>query len=81
LRAVRWSSDSWPGQPRLRVEHLEAISKTRDRYSAWITTAVKPARDTEQTPLDLRSPMILVEDKQKDVKQDKDLSKMISSAR
>jgi hypothetical protein len=52
------------------IEHLEAIAKTLDPYSAWITTAVKPARDTEQAPLDVKPLMILVEDKQNDVKQD-----------
>jgi hypothetical protein len=52
------------------IEHLEAISKTLDQYDAWITTAVKPADDAKQTPLDVKPLMILVEDKQKDIKQD-----------
>jgi hypothetical protein len=52
------------------MEHLEAISKTLDQYDAWITTAVKPADDAKQTPLDVKPLMVLVEDKQKDIKQD-----------
>jgi hypothetical protein len=52
------------------IEHLEAISKTLDQYDAWITTAVKPADDAKQTLLDVKPLMILVEDKQKDIKQD-----------
>jgi hypothetical protein len=52
------------------IEHLEAISKTLDQYDAWITTAVKPADAAKQTPLDVKPLMILVEDKQKDIKQD-----------
>jgi hypothetical protein len=52
------------------VEHLEAISKTLDQYDAWITTAVKPSSDKKQAPLDLKPLMILVEDKQNDIKQE-----------
>jgi hypothetical protein len=52
------------------IEHLEAISKTLDQYDAWITTAVKPADDSKQTPLDVKPLMVLVEDKQKDIKRD-----------
>jgi hypothetical protein len=43
-------------------EHLEAISKTLDQYNDWITTAVKPADESKQTPLDVKPLMILVED-------------------
>jgi hypothetical protein len=52
------------------VEHLEAISKTLAQYDAWITTAVKPADNAVQAPLDVKPMMVLVEDKQKDIKQD-----------
>ena len=52
------------------VEHLEAISKTLDQYDAWITTAVKPSSDTRQAPLDVKPLMILVEDKENDIKQE-----------
>jgi hypothetical protein len=52
------------------VEHLEAISKTLDQYSDWLTTAAKPANDSEQAPLRPGPMMALVEDKQQDIKQD-----------
>jgi hypothetical protein len=51
-------------------EHLEAISKVLDRYDAWLTTAVKPADASKQTPLNLKPMMVLVEDKQNDIKQE-----------
>ena len=50
-------------------EHLEAISKLLDRYQAWLTTAVKTADIGKQSPLDLKPMMVLVEDKQNDIKQ------------
>jgi hypothetical protein len=50
------------------IEHLEAISKTLDQYDDWITTAVKPANDSKQARLDLKPLMVLVEDKQNDIK-------------
>jgi len=51
-------------------EHLEAISKTLDKYDSWVTTAVKTADIGKQSPLDLKPMMVLVEDKQNDVKQE-----------
>ena len=48
------------------VEHLEAISKVLDRYSAWLTTAVKTADASKQSPLDVHPMIVLVEDKQND---------------
>src|SRR5215813_9816287 len=51
-------------------EHLEAISKTLDKYDSWLTTAVKTADIAKQSPLDLKPMMVLVEDKQNDVKQE-----------
>jgi hypothetical protein len=50
-------------------EHLEAISKVLDTYNAWLTTAVKTADITKQSPLDVKPMMVLVEDKQDDIKQ------------
>ena len=47
-------------------EHLEAISKVLDKYSAWMTTAEKTADMSKQSPLDLKPLMVLVEDKQGD---------------
>jgi hypothetical protein len=50
-------------------EHLAAISKLLDKYDAWLTTAVKTSDISKQFPLDVRPMMIIVEDKQNDVKQ------------
>jgi hypothetical protein len=50
-------------------EHLEAISKVLDNYNGWLTTAVKSADIAKQSPLDLKPMMVLVEDKQDDIKQ------------
>lgn len=50
-------------------EHLEAISKWLDKYNSWLTTAIKTADITKQSPLDLKPMMVLVEDKQNDIKQ------------
>jgi hypothetical protein len=50
-------------------EHLEEISKVLDRYSAWLTTAVKTGDLAKQSPLKLGPMMVLVEDKQNDIKQ------------
>ena len=50
-------------------EHLEAISKWLDKYDSWLTTAVKTADIAKQSPLDLKPMMVLVEDKQNDIKQ------------
>jgi hypothetical protein len=52
------------------VEHLEAVSEVLDKYDAWLTTAVKTDDITKQSPLDLKPMMVLVEDKQKDIKQE-----------
>jgi hypothetical protein len=50
-------------------EHLQAISKVLDKYNSWLTTAVKTADINRQSPLDLKPLMVLVEDKQNDIKQ------------
>jgi hypothetical protein len=51
-------------------EHLEAVSKLLDKYDAWLTTAVKTNDIMKQSPLDLKPIMVLVEDKQKDIKHE-----------
>lgn len=50
-------------------EHLEAINKMLDKYDAWFTKAEKTADIAKQSPLELKPMMVLVEDKQGDVKQ------------
>jgi len=50
-------------------EHLAAINALLDRYNAWLTTARKGADIAVQTALDLKPMMVLVEDKQNDIKQ------------
>jgi hypothetical protein len=50
-------------------EHLEAINKVLDKYDAWLTKAEKTADISKQSPLELKPMMVLVEDKQGDVKQ------------
>jgi hypothetical protein len=52
------------------VEHLEAINKVLDKYDAWLTKAVKTADITKMSPLELKPMMIILEDKQKDIKQE-----------
>jgi len=51
-------------------EHLEAISKLLDKYDSWLTTAEKTSDLAKQSPLNLKPMMVLVEDKQNDVKQE-----------
>jgi hypothetical protein len=41
-----------------------------DKYESWLTTAVKSADASKQSPLDLKPMMVLLEDKQKDVKRE-----------
>lgn len=50
-------------------EHLEAISKVLDHYSAWLTTAVKSNDISKQSPMKLGPMMVIVEDKRNDIKQ------------
>jgi hypothetical protein len=52
------------------VEHLEAINKVLDKYDAWLTKAVKTSDITKMSPLELKPMMIVLEDKQKDIKQE-----------
>jgi hypothetical protein len=50
-------------------EHLQAILKVLDKYEGWLTTAKKTADINMQSPFDLKPMMVLVEDKQDDIKQ------------
>jgi hypothetical protein len=50
-------------------EHLAAISQVLDKYASWLTTAVKTDDINKQSPLELKPMMVLVEDKQNDIKQ------------
>jgi hypothetical protein len=50
-------------------EHLQAILKVLDKYDSWLTTAKKTADLAKQEPFDLKPLMVLVEDKQDDIKQ------------
>lgn len=50
-------------------EHLQAILKVLDKYPGWLTAAKKTADIAVQSPLDLKPMMVLVEDKQNDIKQ------------
>jgi hypothetical protein len=52
------------------VEHLEAISKVLDTHDAWLTKAVKTADITKQPPLELKPMIVILEDKQDDIKQE-----------
>ncbi len=52
------------------VEHLEVINKVLDKYDTWLTKAVKTADITKMSPLELKPMMIILEDKQKDIKQE-----------
>jgi hypothetical protein len=51
------------------IEHLQAISEVLDKYNSWLTTAVKTSNLATQSPLDVKPMMVLVEDKQRDIKQ------------
>lgn len=50
-------------------EHLQAIQKVLDKYPGWLTTAKKTNDIAVQSPLDLKPMMVVVEDKQNDIKQ------------
>jgi hypothetical protein len=51
------------------VEHLEAISKVLDKHDAWLTKATKTDDITKQSPLELKPMIVILEDKQNDIKQ------------
>jgi hypothetical protein len=50
-------------------EHLQYINALLDKYDAWLTTAAKTDSLDRQSSLKLGPMMILVEDKQNDIKQ------------
>ena len=50
-------------------EHLQAIDKVLDKYDSWLTKAVKTADIDKMSPLELKPMMVILEDKQNDIKQ------------
>jgi hypothetical protein len=50
-------------------EHLAAVNQMLDKYDAWLTKAEKTAGIAKQSPLELKPMMVIVEDKQGDIKQ------------
>jgi hypothetical protein len=50
-------------------EHLQAINKVLDKHDGWLTKAVKTADIAKQSPLELKPMMVILEDKQNDIKQ------------
>lgn len=50
-------------------EHLQVISKVLDKYDGWLTKAVKTADMSKQSPLELKPMLVILEDKQNDIKQ------------
>jgi hypothetical protein len=52
------------------VEHLEVISKVLGKYDGWLTKAVKTAEITKMSPLEYKPMMVILEDKQNDIKQE-----------
>jgi hypothetical protein len=50
-------------------EHLETIAKVLEKYDGWLTSAVKTADMSKQSPLDVKPMMVLLEDKHDDIKQ------------
>jgi hypothetical protein len=52
------------------LDHLEAISKVLDKHDGWLTKAVKTADTSKQSPLELKPMMVILEDKENDIKQE-----------
>jgi hypothetical protein len=50
-------------------EHLAVINQMLDKYDAWLTKAEKTVDIAKQSPLELKPMMVIVEDKQGDIKQ------------
>src|SRR5262252_10462164 len=50
-------------------EHLAYINQLLDKYDSWLTKAEKTADISKQSPLELKPMMVIVEDKQGDIKQ------------
>ncbi len=51
-------------------EHLESIWKELGEFEGWLTTAVKTEDAARQSPLDLKPLLVLVQDKDNDIKQE-----------
>ena len=51
------------------LEHIQVMAKVLDKEEAWLTTDVKSGDIKGQSPFDLKPLMVLVEDKQNDIKQ------------
>jgi hypothetical protein len=50
-------------------EHLETVAKVLEKYDGWLTSAVRTADMSKQSPLELKPMMVLLEDKHDDIKQ------------
>ena len=51
-------------------EHLESIIGLLHKYQDWLTTAVKTSDPAHQSPLDLKPLMVILEDKDNDIKEE-----------
>lgn len=51
-------------------EHLEYILAVLHEYESWLTTAVKTKDAAQQSPLDLKPLMVMLEDKDNDIKEE-----------
>ncbi len=51
-------------------EHLDYLLSVLHEYQGWLTTAVKTKDDAQQSPLDLKPLMVMLEDKDNDIKED-----------
>jgi hypothetical protein len=51
-------------------EHLETISNLLHEYESWMTTAIKTKDAAQQSLLDLKPMMVMVEDKDNDIKEE-----------
>ena len=51
-------------------EHLEYILGVLHEYESWLTTAVKTQDAAQQSPLDLKPLMVMLEDKDNDIKEE-----------
>ena len=51
-------------------EHLEYVLGVLHEYESWLTTAVKTEDAAQQSPLDLKPLMVMLEDKDNDIKEE-----------
>jgi hypothetical protein len=51
-------------------EHLEAIIGLLQKHQDWLTTAAKTSDATRQSPLDLKPMMVMLQDKDTDIKEE-----------